>query len=49
MTDYIHFDKFGRVQDTRTDAVAKAGFELAAKRITKAVNEELSRQWGGRR
>lgn len=49
MTDYIHFDQFGRAHDTRTDAVAKAGFELAAKRITKAVNAELLRQWGGRK
>jgi hypothetical protein len=45
MTDYIHFDSFGRGQDTRTEAVARAGFMLAAKRITTEMSKMLRSQW----
>ena len=44
--DYIHFDSFGRSTDTRTAEVARAGFALAAKRMTKEVNRMLVKQWG---
>lgn len=45
MTDYIHFDAFGNKQDTRTQQIARAGFALAAKRISSEVNKMLIRQW----
>ncbi len=48
ITDYIHFDRFGKQTDTRTSEIARKGFELAAKRMVKAVNDTLMKQWGGR-
>ena len=48
MTDYIHFDSFGKNQDTRTQQIARAGFALAAKRMTSEVNKMLIKQWGNK-
>lgn len=48
ITDYIHFDNFGKSTDTKTTEIARKGFELAAKRMTKAVNDTLMKQWGGK-
>lgn len=48
ITDYIRFDQFGKGTDTRTSEIARKGFELAAKRMTKAVNDTLMKQWGNR-
>jgi len=48
ITDYIRFDRFGKDNDTRTAEIARKGFELAAKRMTKAVNDSLMKQWGGK-
>jgi len=45
ITDHIHFDNFGKGNDTRTEAIARAGFELAAKRIVSETNRMLARQW----
>ena len=46
MTDNIRFDQFGKVHDTkRIDAIATAGFKLAAKRITVEMNKMIHRQW----
>jgi len=47
ITDYIHFDNFGKGNDTRTEAIARAGFELAAKRMTSETSKMLARQWSG--
>lgn len=48
LTDHIRFDSFGRTRDTRTDDIARAGFKLAAKRITGEVNKMIVKQWGSR-
>lgn len=45
ITDYIHFDNFGRENDTRTGDIARAGFELAARRITNETSNMLKKQW----
>jgi hypothetical protein len=48
LTDQIHFDGFNGGQDRHSQGIARAGFELAAKRITGEVNKMLVKQWGGR-
>jgi hypothetical protein len=47
ITDYIHFDEFGRGNDERTETIGRRGFELAAKRMSKEVNRMLLKQWSG--
>lgn len=48
ITDYIHFDRFGKTNDTRTDEIGRKGFELAAKRMSKEVSRMMQKQWSNK-
>jgi hypothetical protein len=46
--DAIHFDRFGRNMSSATvDAVARAGYEAAARNITKELDKMLKKNWEG--
>jgi hypothetical protein len=46
--DAIHFDRFGRNMSASTvEKIAKAGYEAAAKNITKETQRMLEKQWKG--
>ncbi len=46
--DAIHFDRFGRdYSPAMVEKIAKAGYEAAAKNITKETQRMLEKQWKG--
>lgn len=45
ITDIIRFNAFGKSTDTRSGEIARAGYALAAKRITGDVTKMLKKAW----
>ena len=48
--DAIHFDQFGRHMSSQTvGRIAEAGYEAAAKNITKEIDKLMQKQWEGQK